>query len=414
MQKPPVNNHTTKKINDPTTDVLEDGWLHKVILLFQRPVTWSDTHIMGVGVFLALLVSLTWWAIEFTPRLSQAVFLQQLGFMALDVLMLKTLPKRKLSFGPWQPQLAALTVPRVIVGIVVAFVGILIGNRAGFAVLVGVQFFGTAVFYHGAFVEPFQLAMSEMLMFTDRLPVGVPSIRILHITDLHIERWTQREDTVLQIAAESKPDLIIITGDYVNTSYNQDPETYKLVHELLSQLHAPYGVYATLGSPPVDVRELVVPLFDKLNISLLRHDSHRIDFGDGRHLTLLGIDCTHDIPTDEARLAQLISRTPHDAPQLLVYHSPELMPQAAAQGIDLYMCGHTHGGQVRLPLIGPLLTSSQLGRRFVMGHYRLGRTHLYVSRGIGLEGLSAPRIRFMAPPEMTMVILMPSGSPETV
>ncbi len=414
MQKTPTGNKEMNKIDDPKSDVLENGLLHKVILLFQRPVGWSDAHIMGAGVFLALLVSLTWWVTSFTPRLLQAVFLQQLGFMVLDVIMLKLLPKRKLSFGPWQAQLAALTVPRVIVGILVAFITMLIGNRAGFAILMGIQFFGTAVFYHGAFVEPFQLAMSEMLMFTDRLPVGVPPIRILHITDLHIERWTRREDKVLQIAIESKPDLIIITGDYVNTSYNRDPETYKLVHQLLSQLHAPYGVYATLGSPPVDVRELVVPLFDKLNIPLLRHDSHRVDFGDGRELTLLGMDCTHHIPTDEARLAQLVSRTPHDVPQLLMYHSPELMPQAAAQGIDLYMCGHTHGGQVRLPIVGPLLTSSQLGRRFVMGHYRLGRTHLYVSRGVGLEGLSAPRIRFMAPPEMTMVILMPSGSPEMV
>ncbi|RMD51504.1 MAG: metallophosphoesterase, partial [Candidatus Thermofonsia bacterium] len=62
----------------------------------------------------------------------------------------------------------------------------------------------------------------------------------------------------------------------------------------------------------------------------------------------------------------------------------------------------THGGQVRLPVIGPLLTSSQLGRRYVMGLYREGRTHLYVSRGVGLEGLSAPRVRFLAPPEITL------------
>jgi predicted MPP superfamily phosphohydrolase len=64
---------------------------------------------------------------------------------------------------------------------------------------------------------------------------------------------------------------------------------------------------------------------------------------------------------------------------------------------------------VRLPFIGPLLTSSQLGRRYVMGLYKEGRTHLYVSRGIGLEGLSAPRARFMAAPEMTLVTLQGSG-----
>ncbi len=71
------------------------------------------------------------------------------------------------------------------------------------------------------------------------------------------------------------------------------------------------------------------------------------------------------------------------------------------------LCGHTHGGQVRLPLIGPILTSSQLGRRYVMGLYEEGGTRLYNSRGVGLEGLSAPRVRFLAPPEMTLVEIWP-------
>jgi predicted MPP superfamily phosphohydrolase len=83
------------------------------------------------------------------------------------------------------------------------------------------------------------------------------------------------------------------------------------------------------------------------------------------------------------------------------------MPQATEEGIDLYLCGHTHGGQVRLPLIGPLLTSSHLGRQYVMGLYRSGRTHLYVSRGVGLEGLSAPRVRLLTRPEITMVTIRP-------
>jgi predicted MPP superfamily phosphohydrolase len=121
------------------------------------------------------------------------------------------------------------------------------------------------------------------------------------------------------------------------------------------------------------------------------------------------MDCSHHLPTDEALLDEIMAEAPRHLPQVLLYHSPELMPQVAGHGVDLYLCGHTHGGQVRLPLIGPLLTSSQLGRRFVMGLYKLGRTQLYVSRGIGLEGLSAPRVRFFCPPEMTVISIMPTG-----
>jgi predicted MPP superfamily phosphohydrolase len=153
----------------------------------------------------------------------------------------------------------------------------------------------------------------------------------------------------------------------------------------------------------VDLREEVVPIFAGLDICLMRWDTAVVHLDAGRELTILGMDCTHHLPTDRQRLAQLVNQSPTRSPRLLLYHSPELMPEAVQHDLDLYLCGHTHGGQVRLPFIGPLLTSSQLGRRYVMGLYREGRTHLYVSRGIGLEGLSAPRVRFMAPPEMTLV-----------
>ena len=401
----------TKDIQDPNFDVLTAGWLHKIMVLFHKPHTWSNLQIILAGLFISGLVSLTWYRASI-PTLAMGALGVHILFFILDMVMLVNLPKKQLSFGPWQSQLAALTVSRVLVSTFLTLFMMAAAPRTDLIALIVVQFVGTAAFYYGAYIEPFRLTLSELLMFTDRLPVGLPAIRILHITDLHIERWTRREDEVLQIARQTKPDLIVISGDYVNLSYNKDPETQRLVHQLLSQLSAPYGVYATLGSPPVDLRESILPIFEELDIQLMRHDWDVIDFGDGRQLVLIGMDCTHHIPTDESRLAHLMSQAPSHLPQLLVYHSPELMPQAAAQGIDLYLCGHTHGGQVRLPIIGPLLTSSQLGRKFVMGHYHLGRTHLYVSRGIGLEGMSAPRVRFMSPPEMTQVIMMPGGAPE--
>lgn len=211
---------------------------------------------------------------------------------------------------------------------------------------------------------------------------------------------------VLHLAQQANPDFIVITGDYVNLSYNTDPVTHRQVRQLLQKLDAPHGVYATLGSITVDLRAEVVPIFDGLPISLMRHDWQTVKLNAGQEVVLLGMDCTHHLPTDRARLANLYAQAPNGAPQVLLYHSPELMPEAVEHGLDLYLCGHTHGGQVRLPFIGALITSSQLGRRYVMGHYQEGRTNLYVSRGLGLEGLSAPRVRFLAPPEMVLVTLV--------
>lgn len=397
------------EVHDPEIDVLTEGWLHKVMVMFHTPSQWPGWAVISLAVGLAALGTVSWRLLSNGRMLAWSIFLIQSVFSLLDVIMLQQLPRKQLSYGPWKSQLMALTVPRTLASMVMGGMAMLIEVPTVLTTMIVLQLVGTAAFYWGAYIEPFRLRLTEFLMFTDRLPNGLPRIRILHITDLHIEKWTQREERVLEIVAETKPDLIVITGDYVNLSYNEDPETHALVHRLLSQLEAPYGVYATLGSPPVDLREQIVPIFDELDIPLMRQEWRTIDFGDGRKLVLMGMDCTHHLPTDEVRLAHLASQAPADLPQVLLMHSPEIMPLAARSGIDLYLCGHTHGGQVRLPIIGPLLTSSQLGRRFVMGHYRLGRTHLYVSRGIGLEGMSAPRVRFMAPPEITLVTMVPGG-----
>jgi predicted MPP superfamily phosphohydrolase len=87
------------------------------------------------------------------------------------------------------------------------------------------------------------------------------------------------------------------------------------------------------------------------------------------------------------------------------YHSPDLIEAASERGIDLYLAGHTHGGQIRLPLYGAIATSSIYYKEYEAGLFQLGRTYLYVSRGLGLEGASAPRARFLCRPEVAVHML---------
>jgi predicted MPP superfamily phosphohydrolase len=397
---------------DSVQDVLTAGGLHKVMLFFHIPATWPMWAMVLLGAGFVFLAALPWWWLGEWPVALAAAGIHTL-FLGDDAAFFITLPRKKISFGPWQSQAVDLAVPRTLATMAAALIGWWLGWQWGLVLMVLLQFTGSVALFWGAAVEPFRLGLSEITIVTDRLPAGKSPIRILHISDLHVERLTQREEAVLRLAETTKPDIILITGDYVNLSYNRDPLTHTQVRQLLSQLKAPYGVYATLGSPPVDLPDQVVPLFNGLPIRLMRHDWETVDLGDGRSLTLVGMDCTHHLPTDRARLADLMTAVPNHVPQVLLFHSPELMPEASQHGLDLYLCGHTHGGQVRLPVIGPILTSSQLGRKYVMGLYRNGRTHLYVSRGIGLEGLSAPRVRFLAPPEMTLITLTPKSESES-
>ncbi|MCP4363130.1 MAG: hypothetical protein GY796_34445 [Chloroflexi bacterium] len=401
--------HEPIEISDPLEDVLEHGWLHKTMVLFHQSAQWPSWLLVVLLLALSTISGSLWYLITKDKESAQNITILLGLLMTADMTLLISLPQRGLSFGPWKAQFVVLIIPRILAIISAALIGAWLGINWGIVVFVSLQLLAMAALVWGAEIEPFRLQLTEFLMFSDRLPPGSDPIRILHISDLHLERLTKREEKVVALAYKAKPDLIVITGDYVNLSYNRDPKTHAQIRQLLRQFRAPHGVYATLGSPPVDLRETVPPLFDGLKISLMRHAWRKVEMGHGRQLILLGMDCTHHLPTDTSRLNHLVNQAPNNAPQLLLYHSPELMPEAVEHGIDLYLCGHTHGGQVRLPFIGPLLTSSQLGRKFVMGLYRHDRTHLYVSRGIGLEGLSAPRVRFMCPPEMTLVTIRPSS-----
>ena len=115
------------------------------------------------------------------------------------------------------------------------------------------------------------------------------------------------------------------------------------------------------------------------------------------------MDCSHDMPYDEQQFEMLIAQKTKNNTTIFLYHSPELMPLVQKFDVDLFLCGHTHGGQVRVPFYGAVITSAMTGKRYEMGRYDENGTTLYVSRGVGLEGMSAPRIRLFCPPEMTLI-----------
>ncbi len=275
-------------------------------------------------------------------------------------------------------------------------------QRAGLAALLLLNLVVLACEVDGLYIEPFDLRTTELRLEN---PAVTRPLRIIHLSDIHVERITRREIEMIQRVRESQPDLILMTGDYLNIDYNDDPRTIQDGRAVLAQLSAPYGVYAIPGSPPVDIPESMHQIFDGLNITLLEDEARALDIG-GQSLYLVGVSVGGARP-DAATMRELLAQAPPGAYSILLYHSPDLADAAARAGIDLYLAGHTHGGQVRLPIWGALVTSSAYGKRFEAGRYQLGKTTLYVSRGIGLEGLRLPRVRFLCPPEIVSIQLTP-------
>jgi hypothetical protein len=328
-----------------------------------------------------------------------------LAFVLFDWTLLWLLPRKNVSYGPVEPPLLALAGLRLALALIGATLlawsdlpsGLTLGSLAGLYVSI------SAVSVYGVAVEPFRLTVTEMTLSSPKLAPNAPEVKVLQMGDLHIERsLTRRERNLLGQVKALAPDVILLTGDYLNLSYVYDEASFHAARAFLSQLHAPCGVYAVPGSPPVDPPAVVEKLFEGVdNICFLRNAHVALEVH-GQRFYVAGLVCSHDPAVDSDRLHKSLSGVPQETFTVVLYHSPDLMPEMVKAGVDLYLAGHTHGGQIRLPLYGALVTSSVYGKRYEMGYYREGNTHLYVARGVGMEGMGAPRARFLCPPEIVL------------
>jgi predicted MPP superfamily phosphohydrolase len=276
------------------------------------------------------------------------------------------------------------------------------------AILAAIQASTWALMAYGTTIEPFRLQVTHVELSSAKFPNPGKPLRIVQLSDLHVERLTRRERALPPLVAELSPDLVVLTGDFLSTSYNDDPRALEDLRALLAQICAPGGVYAVWGTGEVDLPEVLRPLLTDLGIVLLEDQAVEVMVNSHR-LWLMGLNCSRDLAADGGRLQALMTEVPPGAFTLLLHHMPDLMPQAASLGVDLFLTGHTHGGQWRLPGFGALLTSSRYWKRYEAGHYYEGDTNLYVSRGLGMEGFGAPRARFFCPPEVVLVTLCGSG-----
>ncbi len=335
-----------------------------------------------------------------------------LTLILVDGISLALLPRRGRSFGPVTPPLLALTFARATLTFAI---GLFWNVWPGLFLTIGLNLAIAAVAIYATWIEPFQIQVTRTELRSPKLNGHAP-LRLLHISDLHIEQITIREEKLIRHVEELAPDIIVLTGDYLTLSSIHNTTAQTEARDFLSRLCDVAGprchIYAITGSPPVDHPDVVPNIFRNLSITWLLDETEKVELN-GHTIRLAGLRCTAERQRDVPRLCHLMdgssTQTTSPAPfTLLLYHSPDLMPEAAELGIDLYLCGHTHGGQIRLPIFGAIFTSSDFGKRYEMGRYEKDHTTLYVSRGIGMEGLGAPRARFLTPPEIILWTLSSS------
>lgn len=256
------------------------------------------------------------------------------------------------------------------------------------------------------------------------LPAGrLPPLRILHLTDTHFHG---RDEAILafleRLASREQFDLVLLTGDLIDA-----PAGVPSVERAARLFKPALGSFAVLGGHdyrnigalrpymriftgqdlrtgcPLNPADAVVTSLEANGVRVLSDSSRLVAAPDGSTFAIVGLrDAFEFAPDGDAAWAGLAP----EVPVILIAHSPDVLGEAVRRGADLAFFGHTHGGQVRFPLVGALITHTRLPRRLAWGTFAEGRTRFVVSNGLGASPATAYRL--LCPPEAVVVELRPA------
>lgn len=234
------------------------------------------------------------------------------------------------------------------------------------------------------------------------LPQAFDGYRIVQLSDLHADALIDGGSGIISALTKLDYDLAIITGDYrfeTNDDYLPCLSAMKPIVEQLAA--AGDGCYGILGNH--DFLELV-PALERMGLRMLLNERVSIVRGNDA-LTFAGVDDPHFYGAHD--LGRALGIESADICRILLAHSPEIIVEAEQCGVDLYLCGHTHGGQICLPGGVPVIANASCGYRYLSGTWKYREMCGYTSRGTGFSTAAA---RFFCPPEITVHTLKRQGA----
>ena len=273
---------------------------------------------------------------------------------------------------------------------------------------------------YGTCIEPYRLRVRRVRLPLASLQATDAAVRLLHVTDLHLRANDTRRVRMLRRLGSLQPDLLLLTGDLIHGG--RDPEAeLEAVLAALAPIRATYGAYAVLGNHDHVRRHRIkswlgAPLRFQDTSALTRrleaegihvlNNAHVTVAVRGQPLTLVGVDDPFYWLDD---IGQATAGAPQDTTRLLLAHTPDIVRNLADEPFDLILCGHTHGGQVRLAENVVWHTNTRIALPRNAGLMRVGEHLVYCSAGVGVSVLP---MRLNCPPEVGWIELIPPAPGE--
>ena len=245
-------------------------------------------------------------------------------------------------------------------------------------------------------IEPHWPDVVQVDILLPGLPQELDGFPIAQMGDMHLGPYTDAEDVRrgVRIVNSLDAQIVVITGD----AFYGNPDYARICAQELTALKAPLGVFAIAGNHErwIEAEKAEGPLREA-GLTVLCNASFRIRVNEV-DLWLLGMD---DLVWGLGDLDLTLQGVPNDAFKVLLVHEPDFADEAAKAGINLQLSGHSHGGQICLPWLGPVMLPT-MAQKYPSGLYQIGKMWLYTNRGLGVV---KPPIRLNCRPEITLVRL---------
>ncbi len=238
--------------------------------------------------------------------------------------------------------------------------------------------------------------LKNIIFEFDDLPKSFDNYTILFMSDLHLDCLDGLVQNVKDLVEPLNPDLCILGGDYRTEVWGSFSRALSNLKSLLDHTKTYQGIYAVLGNH--DCLEIISPLKEK-GVTFLVNDHKSIE-KNGDRIWLAGVDDPYYFEGHD--LAETFAAIPDDAFTIFISHTPEIYREATHYASQLYLCGHTHAGQIRLPYLGAVITNCNAPKEMVYGKWSYKQMQGYTSSGVGTSGIP---VRFGCHGEVVLITL---------
>ncbi len=249
-----------------------------------------------------------------------------------------------------------------------------------------------------AYFEARKITVRKETVFFKNLPSPFDNFTILHISDLHSKGSGRLEKSLVEILKNIRTDIAVFTGDFKKRrTYRKTDKVIDTMRKIIRNINTNYGVFGILGNK--DSNDMIDGL-TRCGIKMLIRENAEVKKGSAS-IRILGADDQYPLKYPLG-IQQVMKGIPEKSFTVFLGHTPDFILWAKENKIDLLLAGDTHGGQLRLPIIGPIVVKSKISRRYCRGLIRENGTYLHISSGVGTIGVP---MRFLCPPEISILTL---------